>query len=76
MPGKCEIAAESGLSRQTIHNHIKNYHDTVLEQEEQFKLLKGNMLSELCGMAIRGGGNVNAVKLFLEATELLAITKR
>ena len=46
MPTKSQIAEETGLSRQTIHKHFKEYkeHPLFLEHEEQFKFIKGRMM--------------------------------
>ncbi|HXB10443.1 MAG TPA: phBC6A51 family helix-turn-helix protein [Bacteroidia bacterium] len=75
MPTKIEIAEKTGLSRKTIHKHIKDLKDNPLfqEQDEQFKLVKGSMLSLLHNMAFKG--DVKAIKLFMEATGILGNSK-
>jgi DNA-binding phage protein len=75
MPTKTEIARETGLSRKTIYKHMKDYkaHPLFQEQEEQFKLVKGSMLSLLHRLAYQG--DVKAIKLFMEATGILGNNK-
>ncbi|MGP8216035.1 MAG: phBC6A51 family helix-turn-helix protein [Bacteroidia bacterium] len=75
MPTKSEIARETGLSRTTIRKHLAEYREQQLfkEQEEQFKFLKGEMLSMLYKMAVRG--NVQAIKLYFEVTGVLGNNK-
>ncbi len=75
MPTKTEIAEKTGLSRVTIHKHLKEYKDNPLfhQQEEQFKLVKGSMLSLLHRLAYQG--DVRAIKLFMEATGIIGNNK-
>lgn len=75
MPTKAQIAKEAGLSRQTIHKHLKEYqeHHLYKEQEVQFRFLKSRMQAILYQLAAKG--DVKAIKLFLEATGLLDNSK-
>jgi DNA-binding phage protein len=75
MPGKAQIAKESGLSRQTIHKHLKEYqeHHLYREQEGQFRFLKARMQAILYQLAAKG--DAKAIKLFLEVTGLLDNSK-
>lgn len=63
MPGKMEIAAETGLSRQTVHKHLKEYHNHPYfkEQQQQFRFLIDNLNIKMYQMAL--DGNVGAAKL-------------
>lgn len=49
MPTKNQIAKETGLSRQTIFNHIKEYSSNplYLKEVEQFKLLSNKVLAKV-----------------------------
>jgi len=75
MPTKSEIASETGLSRVTVHKHLKDYksHPLFLERDEQYKMLKGSMLKLLHSIAYEG--NVNAIKLFMEVTGIISNNK-
>ena len=49
MPSKAEIAIKTDLSRQTVHNHIKDYknHPQYLVQNEQFKFMANKVLAKV-----------------------------
>jgi DNA-binding phage protein len=65
MPTKTEIANDTGLSRQTVHKHLKDYatHPIYLEQSEQYKFMTDKVLARVLKYAVNGG--VSAAKLFL-----------
>ena len=64
MPTKSEIANKSGLSRQTIHKHLKEYtnHPQYLEQLEQFRFLTSKLLAKVYQFALNG--DTMAAKLY------------
>ncbi|WP_299756736.1 winged helix-turn-helix domain-containing protein [uncultured Pontibacter sp.] len=65
MPSKTEIATKTGLSRQTVHKHLKEYatHPIYLEQLEQFRFMTDKVLARVFKYAVNG--DVSAAKLFL-----------
>lgn len=67
MPTKNQIAEESGLSRQTISKHLKNYQTNPLYAEEmqKFKFMADRVLSKVYKIAI-SCGDVKAARLYLE----------
>ena len=68
MPTTGELETLTGLSRQTISKHLKEYstHPLFLEQAEQFKFMHAKILANLFKYAVTG--NVKAARLFLEVT--------
>jgi hypothetical protein len=56
MPAKREIATETGLSRKTIHQHLKKYseHDLYIGQVEQFRFMADTVLAKIFKFAING----------------------
>jgi hypothetical protein len=64
MPSKVEIAKKSGLSRQTIHKHLKEYktHPLFLGQMEQFRFMSSKLLATIFHYAING--DIAASKLY------------
>ncbi len=68
MPSKSEIAAKIGLSRQTVHKHLKEYdsHPLYLGQIKQLQIMTAGILAKLYYFALQG--DVKAAKLFLDAT--------
>jgi DNA-directed RNA polymerase specialized sigma subunit len=75
MPTKNEIAVECGLSRQTIHRHIKDYstHPQYAEIMEHHKLMASSVLSKVFSLAMHG--NVASARLYLEATGMIQNSK-
>ena len=67
MPASSELAEDTGLSRQTIYNHLKEYstHPLFLEQSEQFRYLTSKVLAMVYRLAING--DVKAAKLYFDA---------
>lgn len=53
MPFISEVADQSGLSRQTVSKHLKEYnkHPLFRAQIEQFRILSTRLLSEIYGLA-------------------------
>lgn len=68
MPYQLQIAENTGLSRQTIHKHIKEIAKSELYQAqiEQFKFMVPKLLAQLMRQAIKG--DTKAAKLLLEYT--------
>lgn len=67
MPTQTEIATKAGLSRQTIHKHLKEYlnHPLYLEQVDQFKFMTAKVLTKVFQYAVNG--DTGAAKLYLNA---------
>jgi hypothetical protein len=65
MPSKTEIATKTELSRQTVHKHIKEYHNhpQYLIQNEQFKFMTNKVLARVFYYAVNG--DMAAAKLYL-----------
>ena len=76
MPTKTEIAKLTGLSRLTVHKHIKEFNENPLfaTQQEEFKLMKDRLMAMLYQLSMNRG-NVNATRLFFEAAGLLGQAK-
>jgi hypothetical protein len=68
MPHNSELAARTGLSRQTIHKHLKEYQDSSLfdEQQKQLLFLREKVLAKMFSFGVKG--NIKAARLFLECT--------
>jgi hypothetical protein len=66
MPTKNAIADETGLSRQTVSTHFKEYtsHPEFTAQVEQFKFMSHNILANVSKHALNG--DMRAAKLYLE----------
>lgn len=64
MPTKTEIATKTGLSRQTIHKHLKEYtnHPQYLGQIEQFRFMTSRVLAMVFQFAVNG--DTGAAKLY------------
>jgi hypothetical protein len=64
MPISRELADKTGLSRQTIHKHMKEYEKEPLfvENMEQFKFMNTKLLSKVCQLALKG--DIGACKLY------------
>lgn len=68
MPTICEVVNNCNLSRQTVHEHLKEFDKSPYYNEinQQFKIIAFSVLEK---MAIEANkGNVKAGRLFLEAT--------
>jgi hypothetical protein len=66
MPSKALIARETGLSRQTVVKHVKEYqtHPEYLAAVQQFKLMAPNVLASVFKFAING--DTKAARLYFE----------
>ena len=64
MPSKAEIATKTELSRQTVHNHLKEYnnHPLYLQQIEQFRFMTSKVLAKVFQFAVNG--DTGAAKLY------------
>jgi len=64
MPSNSEISQHTGLSRQTVHKHLKEYvtNPLYLEQMEQFKFMTSRVLATVYSYAI--AGDMRAAKLY------------
>ena len=67
MPAQREIATKSGLSRQTISKHIKEYskHNLYLSEVENFRFMASKVLAKMFQFAVNG--DTGAAKIFLKA---------
>lgn len=67
-PTKNEISKETGLSRQTIAKHLKEFNNSDFYKEERakFKMLSHRVLSRL--YVIAREGNTRAARLYFEMT--------
>jgi len=68
MPTKNNIATVTGLSRQTIHKHLKDFAANPLyaEQMLQFKVMADRVMAKVLKIAVQGEGNVKAARLYFE----------
>ena len=66
MPTKSDIAEETGLSRQTVAKHFKEYkrHPDFTGQMEQFKFMAPSLLAGVYRQALKG--DIRAAKLYLQ----------
>jgi len=66
MPNKTDLADETGLSRQTITKHLKEYktHPQYVEEMEQFKMMAPEVMANLFRLAVRG--DIRAARLYLD----------
>ncbi|MBD1363197.1 hypothetical protein IDJ77_05175 [Mucilaginibacter sp. ZT4R22] len=66
MPTKSAIAEETGLSRQTVTKHFKEYksHPEFIAEAEQFKFMSHEMLASVFKFA--RNGNMRAARLYFE----------
>ena len=64
MPSKTELASHTGLSRPTIHKHLKDYasHPQYMEQVEQFRFMTSKVLAKVFRFAVNG--DIQAAKLY------------
>lgn len=74
MPTKNNIAEATGLSRQTITKHLKEYknHPAYAEQTEQFKIMVPKLMAKVYRAAVKG--DIRAARLYFETVG--AINKR
>jgi len=71
MPTKNHLAEKTGLSRQTIHKHIKEYstHPRYLIELEQFRFMTSKVLAKVFQFAING--DIGAAKLYFNVMGFL-----
>jgi hypothetical protein len=67
MPTQTFLAEKTGISRQTINKHLKEYsfHPLYLDQVEQFRFMAAKVLAKVFYFAVNG--DVKAARLYLEA---------
>ncbi len=65
IPSKTEISNQSGLSRQTVHKHLKEFqnHPLYKGQIEAMNIMTSKVVATVCEQAITG--DMRAAKLFL-----------
>lgn len=66
MPTKNRISEDTGLSRQTIHKHLKNYseHPLFAEQLKQFRFMADRVLAKVIKAASLG--DMKAARLYFD----------
>ncbi len=66
MPSKGEIATKAELSRQTVHKHLKEYHQHPLyiQQVENYKFMASKVLAKVFKFAVNG--DIRAAKLYFQ----------
>lgn len=66
MPTKLELASLVGLSRQTLHKHLKEYKDNPLYNQhmDQFQFMSQKLLAKMFQFAITG--DVKAGRLYFD----------
>lgn len=66
MPTKNRISEDTGLSRQTIHKHLKNYseHPLFAEQLKQFRFMADRVLAKVVKAASLG--DMKAARLYFD----------
>jgi len=66
MPDQSTIAEETGLSRQTVAKHLKEYktHPAYAAQLEQFKFMAPKIMAKVFKFAVNG--DVKAARLYFE----------
>jgi len=74
MPAKSHLALETGLSRQTIVKHLKEYksHPEYTAEIEQFRFMTSKLAAKVFTFAVNG--DMKAARLYLEMVG--AISKR
>jgi hypothetical protein len=67
MPSNNNIVDNTGLSRQTVHKHLKEFlrHSTNLDQIQKFRIMTERVLTVVFKEAI--AGNMKAARLYLES---------
>ena len=66
MPTKMDLTEKTGLSRQTIHKHLKEYtmHPLYQNHQEQFRFMADKVLARIFHFATNG--DVKAAKLYFD----------
>lgn len=74
MPSKSEIAYKTGISRQTIYKHLKDYKNNpyYTEFQQQFNIMSSKVMTTVFQYAING--DMRAAKLYLETIGALKNT--
>ena len=69
VPNKAAIAAECGLSRKTVHEHLREIDSSEAwaDQKGAEKILNQNIMGTVIKAALRG--DLKAAKLYIEATK-------
>lgn len=72
MPTMNQIAEETGLSRQTISKHLKDYqaHPLFVEERMKFKFMADRVLAKIYKVAV-SNGDVKAAKLYFDVVGYL-----
>lgn len=75
MPLKMELVGAVGLSRQTIHRHLKEYKENLLYSEymDQFEFMTPKLVAKMFQFAIRG--DVKAGRLYFDMVGALGTGK-
>lgn len=68
-PTRTELSNKTGLSRQTIDKHLKEYFGSheYIEKQNEYMIMREKVLANVFCQA--EGGDIRAAKVFLDATE-------
>jgi AraC-like DNA-binding protein len=71
VPSVAQLADQAGLSRTTIHKHLKGYagHSLYKEQADQFKFMAHRVMASVLERAL--AGDMRAARLYLQAVGAL-----
>jgi DNA-binding IclR family transcriptional regulator len=66
MPGKTELATKTGLSRATIHRHLKEMDNQpeLEEKEKEFRIMYPKVLAAMCKYAMNG--DTRAARIYFD----------
>ncbi|WP_419868715.1 winged helix-turn-helix domain-containing protein [Chryseobacterium sp. CT-SW4] len=66
MPNKTEIANKIGISRQTVHKHLKEYKESPYYKDfqAQFEIMHSKIMTTVFQLAVKG--DIKACRLYLE----------
>ena len=69
MPDKSLIAKATGLSRKTVHKHLRGYAEMMVDENDMsgFEVMTELVSAQILKAALRG--DLNAAKLFLETSK-------
>jgi len=70
-PSVTELSRLTGLSRQTIYSHLKEYstHPVHCQSTEMFDLMKFDVMMRLCSEAL--SGDMRAIRLYLQVVGMV-----
>ncbi len=66
MPSKTQLAEYTGLSRQTIHNHMQENISTGSDLAHEYAIMAPQVMNKVLQNALNGEGNMRAAKMYLD----------